>query len=261
MHSNINNSIFDAIADTYDEDFSNTQSGFLQRKKVHKLLDIVLNSSQKKILEINCGTGIDAIKIASYGHDFIATDASFNMINIAKQKNINQQTINFIQASFSDIKTTFLNQKFDLIFSNFGGLNCVNPIEFKKLFHDFHQILSPNGKLIIVIMPDRYIWDWLYFSLKGDFKSALRRRNVASISLNGNIQETWYYNIKKIKELSFGKFRVLSSKPIGQLIPPTHLEKKMKFVFPLLSKMESISKFILPADLSDHTYIELERIA
>jgi ubiquinone/menaquinone biosynthesis C-methylase UbiE len=261
MNSDHNISIFDAIANSYDEDFSNTISGLHQRKQVHEQLKIVLKTSPKNILEINCGTGIDAIMMSSYGHNVIATDVSSNMINVAKQKNSNLQNVTFVQSSFSELKTKFNNQKFELIFSNFGGLNCLKPTDLKKIFDDLHQILLPNGKFIIVVMPEAYIWDWLYFSFKVDFKSAIRRRKVASISLNGNIQETWYYNVNKIKALSIGKFMVHSAKPIGQLIPPTHLEKKLKFAFPFLAKLESLLKYILPADLSDHTYIELERIA
>jgi ubiquinone/menaquinone biosynthesis C-methylase UbiE len=260
MRSNNNESIFDAIAETYDNEFSNTITGRHQRKQVHQLLEKNLTNVPINILEINCGTGIDAIKMAGFGHAVTASDESSKMISIANQKNNFSDSINFVRASFSELKTTFEGKEFDLIFSNFGGLNCVNPSELKKIFNELHQILKPNGKLIIVIMSDAYIWDWIYFTLKGEFKNAMRRKKVAMIPLKGNIQETWYYNINKISAIAADNFKVIATKPIGQLIPPTHLEKKLKFMFAGLAWLERISQHILPSDISDHTYIELERI-
>lgn len=260
MHSNSDESNFDAIAETYDNDFSNTCAGNYQRKQVHLLLEKHLNSAPKSILEINCGTGIDAIKMASFGHKVIACDVSTKMISIANRKNKFPDSINFIKASFDELKSKFEGRQFDLIFSNFGGLNCINPDELKRIFSELHTILKPTGKLIIVIMSDAYIWDWIYFTLKGDLKNVKRRRKVTLVSLNGNLQETWYYDIKKVSDLTEDKFKIITTRPIGQLIPPTHLEKKLKLMFSLLTILEQVSRHILPADISDHTYIELERI-
>ena len=73
---------FDTLAETYDADFSSSAIGLMQRKRVWKWLVPLLNESGRSlnILEINCGTGEDAIRLASMGHRVIATDASAAMI-------------------------------------------------------------------------------------------------------------------------------------------------------------------------------------
>ena len=53
---------FDASATTYDTSFTNTEIGRLQRRRVYKYLNRYLNTSEPlNILELNCGTGEDAL--------------------------------------------------------------------------------------------------------------------------------------------------------------------------------------------------------
>src|SRR4051794_8659360 len=94
---------FDILAETYDADFTQSQIGKLQRKRVWKFLKDVLRTYNRplQILEINCGTGEDALKLATMGHTVIATDASKVMIEKAQQKletsNISSDQVEFLQ--------------------------------------------------------------------------------------------------------------------------------------------------------------------
>jgi ubiquinone/menaquinone biosynthesis C-methylase UbiE len=79
---------FDILAETYDADFTQSQIGKLQRERVWKFLQAILQTLGRplKILEINCGTGEDALRLAAMGHNIVATDASEIMIEKAQQK-------------------------------------------------------------------------------------------------------------------------------------------------------------------------------
>ena len=66
-------SFFDIAAINYDDTFTHTKIGWEQRKKVYQNLDFIFNSEkQLDILELNCGTGADAIVFAEKGHNIIA---------------------------------------------------------------------------------------------------------------------------------------------------------------------------------------------
>ena len=69
---------FDIMAETYDADFTYTTIGALQRQQVWNHLQDILKKGapEMNILEINCGTGEDAIKLARLGHTVTATDRS-----------------------------------------------------------------------------------------------------------------------------------------------------------------------------------------
>src|SRR6476620_6887196 len=149
---------FDILAETYDEDFTGSSIGKLQRKRVWKLLTPILQSRDRplKILELNCGTGADALHFAQMGHIVVATDASEAMIEKARQKvyglKINSQQIKFIQCSFNGLMRYFENEKFDLVFSNFGGINCIDENAVKQLCQDLSSITALNGFLFLTVM-------------------------------------------------------------------------------------------------------------
>src|SRR2546428_2798525 len=74
---------FDALADTYDESFSDSSIGRAQRRVVWMETDRTFRAGQR-ILEINCGTGIDALHLAHRGVAVLACDASPRMIAVAR---------------------------------------------------------------------------------------------------------------------------------------------------------------------------------
>src|SRR5690242_16912495 len=80
---------FDAVAHGYDAGFSHTMLGRMMRERVWILLSNrvgELSRATTSILEINCGTGEDAIWFAKQGGNVLATDVSAEMIAVAKAK-------------------------------------------------------------------------------------------------------------------------------------------------------------------------------
>ena len=77
---------FDVLAETYDTGFVESRIGLAQRNISRKWLQPLLaGKTGLRILEINCGTGADAIWLAEQGHTVTATDASPAMIWQAQQ--------------------------------------------------------------------------------------------------------------------------------------------------------------------------------
>ena len=82
---------FDIAATTYDNTFTYSKIGKLQRNLVYEHLSKILPIDHNlDILEINCGTGHDAIWLANQGHRVLATDISSEMISIARSKQLNK---------------------------------------------------------------------------------------------------------------------------------------------------------------------------
>ena len=71
----------DHIASTYDASFTRTPIGQLQRKQVWTYLEkITLELKGLDILELNCGTGEDAVLFSEKGFYIVATDVSEEML-------------------------------------------------------------------------------------------------------------------------------------------------------------------------------------
>lgn len=263
LQEEISTSPFDHVAVSYDEDFTFSNIGKLQRKRVYYFLEKVLQKNQAlEILEINCGTGEDALWFAKKGHHVIATDASEGMIQRANAKS-KMQNAEFNVCSFDQLKKQFSNKKFDLIFSNFGGLNCIDDVQLKKLSAALVSLLKPNGKFIAVIMGRKCLSEQFYFLLKLNFKKAFRRlsKKGVEVTLNSQIQKTFYYSPAEFKKITETEFRVLLKIPIGIIIPPSYLEpffKNKTRLLKILNFKEKLLSFSFLSNFADHYFIVLQ---
>lgn len=215
---------FDKHAKTYDTVFTNSTIGKAQRNRVYHFLNKLLFSEKKiSILELNCGTGEDAAYFHSLGHKVLATDISEEMISIASKK---YPHISFKKVDITKITMETFTEKFDLIFSNFGGLNCLSPKELERFMHISSSLLNPKGKMALAIMPKSCLWEQFYFLLKGQTKKAFRRNTDKSVLANvdGVQVPTWYYNPKQISTFTDNYYTKMLVKPIGISIPPSYLE-------------------------------------
>jgi len=255
---------FDVSAKNYDTVFTFSEIGKAQRNRVHYFLkEDILNKSNLNILELNCGTGEDARYLAEKGHRVLATDISKEMINVAKEKHHKSRVI-FQELDITKINSETFSEKFDLIFSNFGGLNCVSKLELDSFLKTSDSLLHPKGKLVLVIMPKVCLWERFYFSIKGDFKKATRRNTNDFVLANveGIKVRTWYYNPEEVVSLTLSNYKKLTVKPIGITIPPSYLEpffNTKKNLLRFLIRLEKLFSNRFWAKYSDHYLIALEK--
>ncbi|WP_044400310.1 bifunctional 2-polyprenyl-6-hydroxyphenol methylase/3-demethylubiquinol 3-O-methyltransferase UbiG [Lacinutrix sp. Hel_I_90] len=253
---------FDIASRAYDTVFTFSNIGKAQRNRVFKYINPFLKQGKKlSILELNCGTGADAIQFGQLGHSVIATDISDGMITTATAKP-HPENVSFQLQDINTLTATTFNKTFDLIFSNFGGLNCLSQQQLQSFLKESSLLLKPKGKLILVIMPKNCLWEYLYFSLKRNFKKAKRRNTTKSVLANveGIHVETWYYNPKDIISLTSDLYTLEKLKPIGLTIPPSYFEKSILAKKPLLSLFKSIDNRVTGkfwAKYADHFLIEL----
>ncbi|MDH7448059.1 class I SAM-dependent methyltransferase [Aquimarina sp. 2201CG14-23] len=258
---------FDIAAIAYDTTFTSSHIGKLQRDLVHQYVKKVLPVDQKlHILEINCGTGHDAIWLASQGHRVIATDISSEMISVAKTKQrSDHKDLEFRQLDINKLETFDTEHSFDLIFSDFGGLNCLSNSQLQTFFTSAEKKLKPNGKVVAVIMPKHCVIETFYFILKGKIKKAFRRNTNHAVVANvdGTPVNTWYYNPKNILKVSAKLYKVMNIKPIGFCIPPSYLEPFLKNNIGFLKVLSNLDaffrRFSFLSKYSDHYVISLSK--
>jgi ubiquinone/menaquinone biosynthesis C-methylase UbiE len=255
---------FDNAALQYDTAFTHSVIGKKQRNRVHHFLSAILQKKRPvKILEINCGTGEDAFWLAKQNFDVTATDISKNMIDVAKSKG-DIENLNFMVADINSLDEHFTSEKFDFIFSNFGGLNCLSGIRFELFFKNAAELLSENGQMALVIMPTNTLWEQLYFLLKADFKNSFRRKKDCVIAnVDGQDVVTYYYNPKETIALAAHYFTKQKLHPIGFFLPPSYLESffsnKPKLISILETLEHTISRWPFLAKRADHYLISFQK--
>ena len=256
---------FDEAAQHYDTVFSFSEIGKAQRDRVHTHLKKYILSSQKplSILELNCGTGEDAYFFAERQHQVIATDISDGMI-LEAQKKYGKSNIQFKKLNINALTPETFDQKFDLIFSNFGGLNCLAPDEFQLFFKRAPELLHKNGKMLLVIMPKACLWERIYFLAKAQPKKAFRRLTKKAVIANveGVGVKTWYYNPNDVHRMAISNFIIKKYLPVGIVVPPSYLEtffRTKKRLLSILRKMELLLQAPFWAKYADHYSILLEK--
>jgi SAM-dependent methyltransferase len=254
---------FDTYAKDYDAHFTNSLIGKAQRLEVYRQSEKYISFNSKKVLEINCGTGEDAVWMAGLGASVMATDISEGMLRVTEQKK-SGLAITTRQLSSRDIGT-LSPEKFDLIFSNFGGLNCLSEKELNDFKNGCVQLQNKSGKLAFVIMGTKCWWERFYYNRKKDPVKAKRRLNKAGTEtvMDGNHFKTWYYSPDDIRVLFNNDYKHVTTKPIGLFVPPSYLEhiaKKRKVLFGLLKLMDALfGNFSFLADRADHYLIVFEK--
>jgi len=196
------------------------------------------------ILELNSGTGEDAIFFAGKGHHVHATDLSQGMqqqlILKVRGKGLNDRITNEL-CSYTALDQLKNKGPYDLIFSNFAGLNCTN--ELDKVLGSFPPLLKSNGILTLVIMPKFCLWETLLL-FKGEFRTAFRRffsSKGKTAHVEGHYFKCWYYNPSYITKRLKNQFNVLGIEGLCTIVPPSYMEgfaEKHPATYAFLKKWE-----------------------
>ena len=259
---------FDIMAETYDSDFTHTAIGQLQRKQVWEFIRLVLNSYRGplKILEINCGTGEDALQLSRAGHRVIATDASEVMIEKARHKAslLREAEARFEVCEFDQLKDRFAGQEFDLIISNFGGLNCIDKKHLEKFSAQLSELLTERGKLFFVIMGSSCLWEILYYLFKLRPATAFRRMRKSIIFQSGGVEiPVFYHSPRNLRKIFHPLYTYCFSRPVGLFIPPSYLDKqfqnRQKWLKSLARFENKFNQYKALANFADHYCIIFQK--
>jgi ubiquinone/menaquinone biosynthesis C-methylase UbiE len=209
---------FSSIYEQYEKLSTENYIDIARRKTIRTQVDLFLKPNDK-ILEINAGSGIDAVYFAQKGHQILATDISTgaeNYIN-SKIKKLGLNNLKFQKASFTNLLDL---GKFNHIFSNYGGLNCIDNLDY--VCKSFEELLHPKGYVTLVIMPPFYPWE-LATVLKGN-KNAFRRfqKNGTIANVENHTIKTFYYTPNQIKKSMGKNFKKIKTANIGTFYPSSH---------------------------------------
>ncbi len=229
-----------------------------ERVRAHVLKHIPKNAS---ILELNAGTGEDALYFAEQGFIVHATDISTGMLTILERKVADKQLGNRIteeQCSFTALESLLNKGPYDQVFSNFAGLNCTNRLD--KVLQSLSPLLKPGGVVTLVILPKFCLWELLLL-FKGKWKTAFRRfagAKGAKSHIEGEYFTCWYYNPSYVIQNIGKEFELLAIEGLCTLVPPSYISGfagKHPAIFRFLCRLEDRWKAYWPWRLIGDYYI------
>ncbi|MFK7786627.1 MAG: class I SAM-dependent methyltransferase [Crocinitomicaceae bacterium] len=232
---------FDQAASAYDKTFTDSTIGKAQRKRVYHWLDQAnFLGDNKRIFEINCGTGYDAEYFHNKGIKVVATDGSPEMIKVARS--LRSEEIEFSVLDFAKVNEKTIQG--ENIFSNFGGLNCLNDEELSTLMNRISSAQQKGDKLALVIMPKYCLMEGLYFFFRLKWGKLFRRSSKSGLEVNVDGKGVWtFYHSPKAVRKMLPDYTINLTKPVALCLPPSYLEpffhRRPSFLG-FLSRMEKV---------------------
>jgi ubiquinone/menaquinone biosynthesis C-methylase UbiE len=258
---------FDAIAEQYDATFTSSTIGQIQRDSVW---DELTNSFHPgdRILDIGCGTGVDALFLAEHGIDVVACDNSRRMLTVAERRLAGLlQPGGLVQLRLlpaEEISSINDDAPFDGAFSNFGAVNCVE--DTAKLASDLALLLKPGASLLLCLMGPMCLWETVWYLLHGKFGKAFRRFHRAGVEArlgDGAIFRVHYPSVGFIRRVFAPEFCLKTIQGIGVAVPPSYLEAWANR-FPGIVKLGANADRLLGRSpgirmFADHVLLRFER--
>jgi SAM-dependent methyltransferase len=257
---------FDAVAATYDAQFTETRLGRLLRQAVWETCAPYFQAGMR-VLEVGAGTGEDAAWLGRRGIRVVATDASLAMVGLARAKaerhGLADRVAHYPFAA-EELPSAGLEGPFDGVFSNFGALNCVEDLPAFAAW--LAGQVRPGGRLVVVVMGPHCPWEILWHLGHGRPRTALRRLRrggvVARIA-GGPPFRVQYPTAASLARTFAPAFRVLAARGLGVFLPTTeagHLVDRWPALFEALAGCERAIAHRFPfRALADHYVLVLER--
>ena len=216
---------FDSVAKEYDGDLGN--NALVQRIRTRTMNAVKQNiPTAHHILDLGCGTGLDAAYLADAGYSVTAVDWSKEMVYRARERIANANLAEHAEVKHLGFHQLdeFHSELFDGAYSNLGPLNCSTSLE--DLAAALSRILKPKGKLIASVIGRVCPWEWIYFSSKGQWERANLRfkRSPVPVPLKGRRVWTYYYTPRGFKKVfERAGFRALDLRALGLFVPPPYM--------------------------------------
>lgn len=260
---------FDALAEIYDDTFSTSLIGLAQRAAVTRELNVVFAPGQH-LLEINCGTGVDAVYLAGRGLRVLACDSSSRMIAIARRRAARlglEDRAEFRVLATEDLAAlaaTEGRERFDGALSNFSGLNCVENLA--AVASDLARLLKPGARAVFCLFGRSCVWEILWYLGQGNAAKAFRRfRPAGDLArlAEGVTVCVRYPSVFAITRTLEPYFRLRRREGVGVMVPPSYLEpwaRRFPRMLAALAKADSkFERWPLFRALADHALLTFER--
>ena len=256
---------FDHAARDYDIDFVRSRLGQELRAAVWDRLSATFKPGDR-ILELNCGTGEDAVWMGKRGIRVVATDISSEMLDLTARKALAQGVSEMVTVRRLDISRPGElppNLRFDGVLSNFGGLNCAG--DLKPLASMLAERVVPGGVMVLVFMARLCLWEMSWHCLRLRPAAAFRRlrRNGVEARLGPERIRVWYPSAAHVRRTLAPWFRCRRVSGLGVFLPPTYLghmvaDRPQLFKTLVWLDRRLASRFPFRG-LGDHAIFEFER--
>lgn len=207
---------FDSVAVDYDGARGNNALIQEMRAEMWQWLDASF-APGSRLIDIGCGTGLDAIRMARLGHRVTATDWSAQMVQRTRDRAADERLQHRLQAlalGAHELDRLAGDGSFDGAYSDLGPLNCVP--DLAAVSRQCARLLTPGGTLVFSVIGRLCPWEIAHYLRRRHWARARLRfaRDFVPVSMNRHTIWTRYYAPREFyrafrREFSLSHFRAL----------------------------------------------------
>jgi 2-polyprenyl-3-methyl-5-hydroxy-6-metoxy-1,4-benzoquinol methylase len=216
---------FDSVAADYDGPRGNNTLIQDMRSEMWRMLDATF-APGSRLMDLGCGTGLDAVRMARVGHHVTATDWSQRMVDRTRQRAEHEQLADNVQAiavGGHELSRIDGNAQFDGAYSNLGALNCVPNLP--EMAEQCARLLKPGAALVFSVIGRICPWEIGYYALRRNWGRLRVRFSPAMVPVGMNKRVVWtrYYTPREFYAAFERQFILQRWRGLCVLAPPPYM--------------------------------------
>lgn len=216
---------FDSVAADYDGPRGNNELIQCMRAEMWRWLASVFKAGDS-LVDLGCGTGLDAVHLASQGYRITATDWSPQMVqrtvDRARESGMSDRVL-ALNIGAHELNRLAETASYDGAYSNLGPLNCVP--DLANVSRECARLLKPGGALVFTVIGRLCPWEIAHYLRKGPWSRAMLRfaRKVVPVGMNNHTIWTRYYAPREFYKAFSSEFKLEHFRGICAFAPPPYL--------------------------------------
>jgi SAM-dependent methyltransferase len=216
---------FNSVAADYDGPRGNNSLIQDMRAEMWRWLDNTFSSSSR-LIDLGCGTGLDAVRMARLGHRIVATDWSPEMIARTTERARQESMSDHVQAmaiGAHELQRLEGEGTFDGAYSNLGPLNCIP--DLAEVSRACARLLRPAGALVFTVVGRICPWEIVHYSLRRRWSRVKIRfaRDAVPVGMNKHTIWTRYYTPREFYRVFERNFTLEHYRGLCVFAPPPYL--------------------------------------
>lgn len=256
---------FDSVAPNYDGPRGNNALIQDMRREMWRWLDESF-PAPSRLLDVGCGTGLDAVRMAERGHSVLATDWSPRMVERTHGRAADAGVSDRLRTAAigaHELERIEGRAIFDGVYSNLGPLNCLPDVA--PVSAECARLVQSGGRLVFTVIGRWCPWEVAYYASRADWTRIRVRfaRGLTPVRMNGHTVWTRYWTPTELYRRFAPDFRLVHCRALCLFAPPPYLawikERHCAWFERLWRWDRRIGGWPLLRALGDHFLIVMER--
>jgi SAM-dependent methyltransferase len=216
---------FDSVAADYDGERGNNALIQEMRHEMWQWLDATC-APDSRLIDLGCGTGLDAVRMAQCGHRVTATDWSPKMVARTLKRAQDDglaARVTALALGSHELQGLTESNTYDGAYSNLGPLNCVPHLG--DLSRECARLLKPGGRLVFTVIGRYCPWEILHYSRLRRWSRVKVRfsREMVGVGMNNHTIWTRYYTPREFYRHFRAEFSLEHFRGLCIFAPPPYL--------------------------------------